>query len=164
MVLIDDLMRENADYDRKDPLRRPHQMFLGGDQIYADDVSPVHLRHLIDLSEELIGTSGGAAIEHLTVSQTRTRTVAAPTAFADYDDSDAPGALPADAAHFPAARRFLLTTVDAQMTTVDAQSHLFSLGEFAAMYLSVWSNAVWPALVRPSPEEPAVMPLPATTR
>ena len=43
MVLIDDLMRENADYDHKDPLKRPHQMFLGGDQIYADDVSPVHL-------------------------------------------------------------------------------------------------------------------------
>ena len=52
---------------------------------------------------------------------------------------------------FPAGRRFLLTTVDAQMTTVDARSHLYSLGEFAAMYLSVWSNAVWPALERPQP-------------
>ena len=36
------------------------------------------------------------------------------------------------------------------MTTVDAQSHLFSIGEFAAMYLSVWSNAVWPALEIPA--------------
>ena len=160
MVFIDDLMHENADYDHKDPLKRPHQMFLGGDQIYADDVSPVHLRHLIDLAKELIGTSGGAAIERLTVSQTRTKKVPTPAGLADYDDSDAPGALPADEAHFPAARRFLLTTVDAQMTTVDAQSHLLSLGEYAAMYLSVWSNAVWPALVRLSPEEPAVMPLP----
>lgn len=53
--------------------------------------------------------------------------------------------LPADPAHFPAGRRFLLTTVEAQMTTVDGIAHLFAFGEFAAMYLSVWSNACWPA-------------------
>jgi hypothetical protein len=165
MVFIDDLMREHADYDHKDPLKRPHQMFLGGDQIYADDVSPVHLHHLIDLGKELIGTIDGegterVSIERLMVNRTRTKKVPEPAGFADYDDSNTPGELPADHAQFPAGRRFLLTTVDAQMTTVDARSHLYSLGEFAAMYLSVWSNAVWPALERPSPSEPAVMPLP----
>ena len=161
MAQIDDLMRANAEYDFKDPSKRPHQLHLGGDQIYADDVSPVHLYHLIDLGRELIGarTGSGEAIETLRVNQVRGKKVGTPKGFADYDDTNAPGALPADHAYFPAARRFLATTVDAQMTTVDAQSHLFSIGEFAAMYLSVWSNAVWPALERPSPGQPAVMPL-----
>ena len=32
----------------------------------------------------------------------------------------------------------------AQMTTTDGESHLYSFGEFAALYLTVWSNACWP--------------------
>ena len=32
----------------------------------------------------------------------------------------------------------------AQMTTTDGESHLYSFGEFAALYLMVWSNACWP--------------------
>ncbi len=31
----------------------------------------------------------------------------------------------------------------AQMTTTDGESHLYSFGEFAALYLTVWSNACW---------------------
>ena len=145
MVWIDDLMRENADYSYKDPLKRPHQLFLGGDQIYADDVAPLHLHMLIDLSKELIGTARGdrrsartpAGRQHARRRRRRpadglrrlqasvTRTTGTPDDFL----------LPADHAYFPAGRRFLLTIVDAQMTTVDGRSHLFSLGEFAAMYL-----------------------------
>jgi hypothetical protein len=151
MVWIDDLMRENPAYSFTDPLRRPHQLFLGGDQIYADDVSPVHLRMLIDLSRALIGESAGAAVERLMVDNVRRKKAnVTPTGFDDYDanvtrETGAPAdfSLPADHAHFPAGRRFLMTTVDAQMTTVDAWSHLFSLGEFAAMYLTVWSDACW---------------------
>jgi hypothetical protein len=155
-------MRDHAEYDFKDPSTRPHQLHLGGDQIYADDVSPVHLHHLIDLGRELIGARSGSgeAIETLPVTQIRSRKVDEPKGFADYDNANTPGALPADHKYFPAGRRFLVTTVDAQMTTVDAQSHLFSIGEFAAMYLSVWSNAVWPALEIPAVGQPAVMPLP----
>ena len=77
MAQIDDLMRDNADYDFKDPLKRPHQLHLGGDQIYADDVSPVHLYHLIDLGRELIGarTGSGETIETLRVTQIRGKKV-----------------------------------------------------------------------------------------
>lgn len=163
MVFIDDLMRENADYDYKNPLKRPHQLHLGGDQIYADDVSPVHMYHLIDLARELIGArpGSGEALETLPVTEIRSKkSGVTPKGFADYETTAAPGILPADHAYFPAARRFLATTVEAQMTTLDAQGHCFSVGEFAAMYLSVWSNAVWPALERPDPSKLAVMPLP----
>ena len=38
MVWIDDLMAENPAYSYKEANKRPHQLFLGGDQIYADDV------------------------------------------------------------------------------------------------------------------------------
>ena len=66
--------------------------------------------------------------------------------------------LPADHAWFPAGRRYLQSIVDAQMTSIDGTSHLFAFGEFAAMYLSVWSNAVWTPLR--DPREPELLDLP----
>jgi hypothetical protein len=156
MVYIDDVMREGAACDHTDALKRPHQLFLGGDQIYADDVSPVHMAHLIDLGTELIGRDAqGQPRERLPVDHVMQSDEDHPVDFREYDRlldrrSSDPRAtpeafqLPADAAHFPAGRRYLLSTVEAQMTSVDGNSHLFALGEFAAMYLSVWSNAVWP--------------------
>ena len=75
MVWIDDLMRDNPAYSYKDPLKRPHQLFLGGDQIYADDVDPVHLHVLMDLGKELIGTAPNSpnkdALERLMVDNVR---------------------------------------------------------------------------------------------
>jgi hypothetical protein len=159
MVWIDDLMAEKPDenpYSYKDANKRPHQLFLGGDQIYADDVGRCHMHMLIDLSKRLIGTStgtvAGEALEQLPVDNIRKKREQFPLTFDDYNDSikrGGPGAvasefvLPADHAWFPAGRRYLQSIVDAQMTSTDGQSHLFSLGEFAAMYLSVWSNACW---------------------
>jgi hypothetical protein len=156
MVWIDDLMRDNTAYSYKDPLKRPHQLFLGGDQIYADDVDPVHMRVLIDLGKTLIGTKpSGEALERLMVDSVRRKkpNVATPTSFDDYDPEvtrkESPTTpndflLPADHPCFPAGRRLLLSMVDAKMTSKDGDSHLFSLGDFAAMYLSVWSDACWP--------------------
>lgn len=152
MVWIDDLMRDNADYRFDDADKRPHQLVLGGDQIYADDVSPLHLQRLNLLGQKLIGEVGATPVEHLPV---RTEPPPASSKL-----------LPADLMHFPAARRFLLTTVEAQMTTVDGFSHLFAFGEFAAMYLSVWSPVPWSVAlalpagdpVLPKPEWPPGLP------
>ena len=164
MVWIDDLMREKPDenpYSYKDANKRPHQLFLGGDQIYADDVGRVHMHMLIDLSKRLIGNGPADALENfgearelLPVGSIRKKKsgVSQPTKFDDYGEEIKPGAvgtpisdfvLPADHAWFPPGRRLLQSIVDAQMTSTDGTSHLFALGEFAAMYLSVWSNAVW---------------------
>jgi hypothetical protein len=171
MLYIDDLMAEGGALSHADPLTRPHQMFLGGDQIYADDVTPLHLSMLIDLGRELIGTiADGAMRERLPVDHLRLASVPAPAGFEHYGEDLPRGSagtvagdflLPADAPHFPPARRFLLTTVEAQMTTVDGDSHLYSVGEFAAMYLSAWSNAVWPPLVSPEPAEGPALALPS---
>ena len=164
MVYIDDLMREKPDenpYSYKDANKRPHQLFLGGDQIYADDVGRCHMHMLIDLSKRLIGDHPAEALENvgearelLPVGSIRRKksAVAQPAKFDDYDAPLKRGAplteakdfmLPADHAWFPSGRRYLQSIVDAQMTSTDGTSHLFAFGEFAAMYLSVWSNAVW---------------------
>ena len=41
----------------QEPQKRPHQLFLTGDQIYADDVADVLLFMLMDASETLLGWS-----------------------------------------------------------------------------------------------------------
>lgn len=157
MALIDDLMDSNPEYSVKDPLKRPHQLFLGGDQIYADDVSDVHSHMLIELGKELIGKeANGTAREHLMVDSFR-RAKKPVEQVASLDDYGEPITrattpdpdpndfqLPADHAAFPAGRRNFETLIEAQMTTTSGSSHLFGFGEFAAMYLTVWSNAVWP--------------------
>lgn len=64
----------------------------------------------------------------------------------NHPDGWAPGGptpLPAGLTEFPAGRRLPLVLREAQMTTVDGDSHLFSFGEFAAMYVMVWCNACW---------------------
>jgi hypothetical protein len=152
MVYIDDIMRGES-YHYSKPLQRPHQLFLGGDQIYADDVSPLHLAYLIELGKELIGSDRkGTVRERVMVDHIRkARKPGPPRQLEDYGadvvrvdgENNDDLLLPADADHFPPGRRYQLTTVEAQMTTTDGTSHLFSLGEFAAMYLSVWSNTVW---------------------
>ncbi|HKR33536.1 MAG TPA: hypothetical protein VJT10_01790 [Steroidobacteraceae bacterium] len=161
MVWIDDLMREKPDenpYSYKDANKRPHQLFLGGDQIYADDVGACHMHMLIDLSKRLIGAhppdaleTVGKARELLPVGSIRKRERNdEPQKFENYGAEIKLGAapasdflLPADHPWFPAGRRYLQSVVDAQMTSTDGTSHLLAFGEFAAMYLSVWSNAVW---------------------
>jgi hypothetical protein len=170
MVWIDDLMREKPDenpYSYKDANKRPHQLFLGGDQIYADDVGRCHMHMLIDLSKRLIGAESpdGKARERLPVRSIRRKKEGPnPTKLEDYGPEVTLGAaadpflLPADHDWFPAGRRYLQSIVDAQMTSTDGTSHLFAFGEFAAMYLSVWSNAVWTPL--PDSREPGLLDLP----
>jgi hypothetical protein len=82
------------------------------------------------------------------VDHIRRAGVPAPAGFDDYGP-DVARAAPAATCRFccrptrrtsRAGRRYLLSTVDAQMTSIDGRSHLFALGEFAAMY-RWWSNA-----------------------
>src|SRR5262249_2578063 len=49
---------------------------------------------------------------------------------------------PADLAHFPAKLRGPVSECEAQFTA-DEDNHLLSFGEYCAMYLAVWANAVW---------------------
>lgn len=120
LSFVDDIIKDN----RADPLTRPQQMFLSGDQIYADSVVGSLLHHLTGLGNQLLENK-----EKL------------PT------NGKEPGTLkrwPADAIHFPAFIRRRLIDSEARFTTGDTANHLISFGEYVAMYLSVWSDTTWP--------------------
>jgi hypothetical protein len=163
MVWIDDHLLEARRY--KDPRARPHQLFLGGDQIYADDVHVLHMLLVTELGQELVGTKTTDGVrtplEQVDVGQILERTVPVAgdaefprAAYSPSTDAEAKAQplppdtrLPADRAHLPEEHRKDLTQRAAQFTSTDGANHLISIGEFAAMYLSVWSNAVWPTEV-----------------
>ena len=156
MAMIDDLI--TADLQKplyEDALKRPHQLVLGGDQIYADDVWAGHLLMLNPLANELIGTYTDPQAAHPdqripleTMPVDRKDLVASHQEDPiNHEDGWAPGGpthIPCGLDPFPAGRRKSQIMRVAQMTTTDGESHLYSFGEFAALYLTVWSNACWP--------------------
>ncbi len=107
---------------RLDADERPQQLFLTGDQIYADDVAGCLLHMLTGLASELLDfeeavpMSGGAA--------------------------GAGGARVA-LRGLPPLRRGRLVAEVAKFSTTAGASHLLGFGEFAAMYLAAWSPRVW---------------------
>lgn len=122
---VDDLISKDKAYT--DPLKRLHQMFLTGDQIYADDVPRPLLQALIEAGLTLIGKrdKNGKPIQ---IEQFK---IGGQVQDADGDS------------FFPGKRDDLIE-VEARMTSKDGVSHLISFAEFCAMYLFSWSPAVWP--------------------
>lgn len=120
---------------KAEPLKRPQQLFLTGDQIYADDVAAALLHYLTPLGNDLIGKA-----ETVTVS------VAAPELTTEVTLPNLP----------PFSRQRLLEQ-KAFFTSGEAGSHLLAFGEFCAMYLLSWSTSAWPdelmALQVPTDEE-----------
>ncbi len=98
------------------PELAPQQLFLTGDQIYADDLGAVLLPMLHDLAEDLVGTEklpvGGSNLD------------------ATYE-------------RFPALRRQNVVRGLGRLTTTDGANHLLTYGEFAAMYCAAFSPAAW---------------------
>ena len=139
-------------------LRRPHQLYLGGDQIYADDVSPLHLTLSNRLAHALIGGSETPAAPKVELLKASGQRLSATTTFpeslligrASVQNGDqlvlAPVDYPATLTAFPAGGRYELTLADARFTSVDGESHLLSFGEFAAMYVSVYADWFWSGL------------------
>jgi hypothetical protein len=109
--------------DRTDAVKRPHQLFLTGDQIYADDVADALLAMLTPAGDVLL----------------------------EWDEElpglTAPKNHPADLA--PGTRADVMTSTDGTGAGVTAdkevaRSHLIGFGEFCAMYLFSFSPALWP--------------------
>lgn len=131
-----------------DPAQRPQQLFMTGDQIYADDL-PASLLHMLDgMAQQVIG-----ADEQLHVVGT--------TALGQSIDAQVAAGLD----NFPALRRHKVVIELAGYTTSDGENHLLSYGEYVAMYLAVWNPRVWSRLATPDqlitpfdPEFPTVQP------
>jgi hypothetical protein len=135
LAWVDDLFSVDNSY--KDPLKRPHQLFLTGDQIYADDVSRSQLYMMIEKGAELIGKQGkgGNPIsEQFVVNGQLKEIVVNGKPKNDGQDED----------FLPGRRLDNLILNEAKMTSSDGHSHLISFAEFCSMYLFVWSNAIWP--------------------
>jgi hypothetical protein len=129
-ALVPDLLAgldDQVKASRLDAVKRPQQLFLTGDQIYADDVAPALLHLCMRVGNQLMG-----AVEHLPITWKPPGQTAGLTL------------TPADPTHFPAACRKAVVAEDARLTTSDGGSHLLSLAEFCAMHLLVWSDVLWP--------------------
>lgn len=120
LAFADNIIKVNL----ANPHTRPQQLFLSGDQIYADSVVGVLLQHLIGYGNEILDNK-----ETL------------PTTWQGPETNR----WPANSAHFPAFIRSRLIDSEARLTSGDNANHLISFGEFASMYLAVWSDVSWPA-------------------
>lgn len=121
---IDRLLRQDA------KVKRPQQLFLTGDQIYADDVAPALLFMIRDAGKVLREGKNvnpeesehvgflGEAIKGVTHEKIK--------------DPDI----------IPGRRQDMINRLG--LTSTHASSHLIFLWEFIAMYLFVWSDALWP--------------------
>ncbi len=121
LAAVDKMIREAL---AQDPKKRPHQLFLTGDQIYADDVADALLFMLMDASQTLLGWS-----EIL-------------------PDVTNPEELKPGKRNNLATYTAGLTASLNKINTINnlAKSHLFTLGEFCAMYLFSWGDVLWPEL------------------
>ena len=120
LCLLDDVLKDNT--TRNTPNKRIQQVFLTGDQIYADEVPRFGLWSMTQCANKFISDK-----EDLPSSTVRT-------------PQTPPRFSPADAV--PGLRQALLND-DAKMSTGSGGAHLLSFGEFCAGYLHAWSTDVW---------------------
>ena len=118
LYLLDCLIKDGANV----PAFRPHQLFLSGDQIYGDDVANPMLWLARRVNNLLLGWS-----EELPLRQ---GTIVAET--------------------IPPGKRSEIARIEGGLTGMlgghaeKAKSHLFSFGEYAAVYLLSWSPVLIP--------------------
>jgi len=103
-----------------EPNKRPHQLFLTGDQIYADDIPMMVLPHLSRQGKALFGDFD----EKITVTNAKTAS--------------------ANLTNFPPNLRRTLMGESAKFSSDDDDNHLIAFHEFIAMYLFSFSNHLWP--------------------
>lgn len=100
----------------RDVAQRPCALVLTGDQIYGDDVAGPLIMHLRSLADELCGEGDASSVPDLpTLSE------------------------------LPPYGRDELAADRVGFTSPNADNHLFSFGEYAAMYLVAWNPDVWPS-------------------
>jgi hypothetical protein len=118
MASLDKMIREALAIS---PQQRPHQLFLTGDQIYTDDVADALLFMLMDAAETLLGWC---------------------EPLPDITNTDE--LKPGQRNHVATNIAGLTASLDKLNRITDiAKSHLFTFGEFMAMYLFAWSDVLW---------------------
>ncbi|MBD0335888.1 MAG: PhoD-like phosphatase [Cyanobacteria bacterium Co-bin13] len=126
LPILDSLIEAHADQ----PLQRPHQLFLTGDQIYGDDVAEPLLWAATQLGDALLGWKEDLPVD--SPSPTRNR----------QSDTLPHKLVPGQRAAIATHKGGFTAGMDGKSDKVN--SHLLSLGEFFATYLLVWSPVCWP--------------------
>ncbi len=123
LPILDDLIKHYA----KEPNARLHQLFFTGDQIYGDDVADPLLWAATSVGDTLLGWE-----ENLPLSQTSTTgcEFKKPRELKPGQRTDI-------------AKDFCSFTAMLSNSPEKAKSHLFSMGEYFASYLLVWSPVLW---------------------
>ncbi|MDB5012173.1 MAG: hypothetical protein JWQ25_375 [Daejeonella sp.] len=106
----------------EDLTKRPQQLVLTGDQIYADEIPKIVLPFINALGKELFGKREQLAFVNSSTSIDK---------------------IPADMTHFPANCRQQLINQWAKFTGNGIASHLTSFQEYCSTYLHYWSQDVW---------------------
>ncbi|RSK25846.1 hypothetical protein EJF36_02475 [Bacillus sp. HMF5848] len=112
----DEMIQESV----SDPSKRPQNLFLMGDQIYADDVPAPLIQALSQIGDILIGRK--EAFEQI---EPRLKQTPFATSINQIN-----------------GRQFIMKHM-CHFTSSSASNHLMTLGEFAAMYAMAWSPALW---------------------
>lgn len=142
LLKLDKLLDESF----KDNTTRPQQLFLTGDQIYADDVSSDILKRIRFFIPELFGWT-----EKVPATLASFFT-ANPDSEDEKDDDDAEKLNRND-------KKITIPLVD-KMSVIQpgqglsglpnqghySQNHILSFQEFVMMYILVWSNVLWDAI------------------
>ncbi len=118
LSILDQLIEKNASI----PNSRPQQLFLTGDQIYGDDVADPLLSVITTVGNTLLGWEEDLPIDG---NQYQKPSQLKPGTRSDVARDD--GGFTAMLHNQPEK----------------AKSHLFSLGEYYAMYLFAWSPVLW---------------------
>ncbi len=118
---LDTLLKTNRDRDKLE--KRPQQLFLTGDQIYADEIPKIALPFVNALGRELFGDQK----EQLVIKASSTK----------------PETISADMEHFPPGCRQFLVNETAKFTGNGIESHLLAFQEYCSTYLHYWSPEVW---------------------
>ncbi|HEY9691666.1 MAG TPA: hypothetical protein V6D15_05650 [Oculatellaceae cyanobacterium] len=118
LAILDKLIEKNASI----PNSRPQQLFLTGDQIYGDDVADPLLSVITEVGNTLLGWEEDLPIN---VDEYRKPSQLKPGTRSDI------------------AKDYGGFTAMLHNQPEKAKSHLFSLGEYYAMYLFAWSPVLW---------------------
>ena len=128
LPIVDDLIEQHCTL----PNARPHQLFLTGDQIYGDEVADPLLMALTDAGDTLLGWEEhlplDVALDQVALNQN------APDLLPKFLNPGQRSQVAEDLGGF---------TAGLYNQPQCAKSHLFSLGEYCAVYLFAWSQVLW---------------------
>ena len=128
--------------DWTQPLDRPHFLFLTGDQIYADDVSPILLYLLMDANKALLGNHE-EKFSKMDETVEKEDKIEIKDSDKDKKYISLKNGKPTWNGNEPAPHLRGRTVYHFAGFSEKFKNHLMAFGEYCAMYLFAWSNVLW---------------------